>query len=164
MVNFVTLQATRYFELKYCQLSIQKELFNLEIRVVGLPHIFICLWEIIENKTSPNFSRKGNVFFMEISTPFHQRRVFSWPTNVPLIPYLQYTLHIANYASFHSIKTNRNLKVATVVDIDLFTKINPHTRVFRFAFDILLKLYRTNTHPSRSQAHLTSQPFQLKLI
>lgn len=36
-----------YFELKCCQLSIRKESFNLEIRVVD--HIFIWLWEITEN-------------------------------------------------------------------------------------------------------------------
>lgn len=59
MMNWITDGELRYFKgnaLFWTEiLSIQKELFNLEIRVVGLYHIFICLWEIIENKTSPNW-------------------------------------------------------------------------------------------------------------
>lgn len=47
MVNFITLQETLYFELKFCQLSIRKEPFNLEIHVVD--YIFIWFWEITEN-------------------------------------------------------------------------------------------------------------------
>lgn len=39
MANFITWLATLYFELKCCQLSIRKESFNLEIRVVD--HIYL---------------------------------------------------------------------------------------------------------------------------
>lgn len=68
MVNFITLQATLYFELKCCQLSIRKESFNLEIRVVD--HIYLIVGD--NRIYILSFKAIWEYFLRENPTPFHQ--------------------------------------------------------------------------------------------